>query len=72
MTYLKVKDSEELVRDTGSSAILNTDNDALRAYKAKKNRDARIEKLFAEHEEIKNDLQEIKDLIRSLVGHKSQ
>lgn len=72
MTYLKVKDSEELVRDTGSSAILNTDNDALRAYKAKKNRDARIEKLLIEHEEFKNDLQEIKDLLRSLVGHKSQ
>lgn len=72
MNYLKVKDSEELVRDTGSSAILNTDNDALQAYKAKKSRDARIEKLLVEHEEFKNDLQEIKSLLKNLVGQRSQ
>lgn len=72
MNYLKVKDSEELVRDTSSSAILNTDNDALQAYKAKKSRDARIEKLLVEHEEFKNDLQEIKSLLKNLVGQRSQ
>lgn len=70
MTYVKVKDAEELVRDTGSSAILNTDNESLRLYKAKKQREAKIEKLFAEHEELKSDLQEIKSLLRDLVGQK--
>lgn len=68
MKYLKVKEAEELVRDINSSAILNTDNDSLRAYKAKRKRDAQFDTILKEHEELKQDIEEIKYLLRSLAG----
>lgn len=68
--YLKVKDAEELVRDTNSSAILNTDNAALKAYKARKVKEALIDQLARENVEIKTELAEIKDLLRQIVGQK--
>jgi hypothetical protein len=67
--YLKVKDAEEFVRDADSSAILNTDNDSLRAYKARKKKEAHLDAIVKEHEELKRDINEIKELLRSLVGH---
>lgn len=68
--YLKVKGNEELVRDTSSSAILNTDNEALKAYKARRQREAAIDMVVKEHAEIKSDIQEIKNLLRELLGQK--
>jgi hypothetical protein len=69
MQYLKVKDAEELVRDADSSAILNTDNDSLRAYKARRKREAQLDIIVKEHEELKRDINEIKELLRLLAGH---
>lgn len=68
MQYLKVKEAEELVRDTSSSAILNTDMDALKAYKLRKTKDNKLEQIAREHEEIKRDMNEIKDLLKELLG----
>ena len=68
MKYLKVKDSEELVRDTSSSAILNTDITALQAYKEKKRRENNLTRVMEEHELMKQDLQEIKSLLKQIVG----
>lgn len=66
---MKVKDAEEFVRDADSSAILNTDNDSLRAYKARKKKEAQLDSMMREHEELKRDINEIKELLRSLAGH---
>jgi len=68
MRYLKVKDNEELVRDTGSSAILNTDNTALAQYKARKQKEAMIDRLVNDNAELKKEISEIKDLLSKLVG----
>jgi len=68
MRYVKVKDSEELVRDTSSSAILNTDNSALQAYKEKRRRETNLTRIMEEHELMKQDLQEIKSLLKQIVG----
>jgi len=65
--YLKVKEAEDLVRDTTSSAILNTDNNALKAYKARKAKDMLVEQIAKENIEIKADLAEIKDLLRQMI-----
>jgi len=70
MNYLKVKDHEDLVRDTRSSAILNTDNKALLAYKEKKRREMTLNKLIEEHEELKDNMKEIKGLLRQLIGQR--
>ena len=70
MRYLKVKGSEELVRDTSSSAILNTDNDALNAYKALRAKEAAIEQVVREHADMKSDIEEIKNLLKELLRQK--
>ena len=68
MKYVKVKEAEELVRDTDSLAILNTDNNSLKSYKMKRKRETQIDTMIIEHEELKKDINEIKNLLRSLVG----
>jgi hypothetical protein len=68
--YLKVKGSEELVRDTSSSAILNTDNEALNAYKARRAKEAAIEQVVREHADMKSDIEEIKNLLKELLRQK--
>jgi len=68
MNHVKVKDAEELVRDINSSAILNTDNNSLKSYKMKRKRETQIDTMLIEHEELKKDINEIKNLLRSLVG----
>ena len=66
--YIKVKDNQDLVRDTKSSALLNTDTLALKAYKHKKNKELQLENVFKEHEELKKDMNDIKDLLKELLG----
>ena len=70
MRYLKVKGSEELVRDTSSSAILNTDNEALNAYKARRAKEAAIDQVVREHADMKSDIEEIKNLLKELLRQK--
>jgi hypothetical protein len=65
--YLKVKGNEELVRDTGSSAILNTDNDALNAYKARKAKETAMDQIIKEYPSMKSDVAEIKNLLKQLL-----
>lgn len=67
-SYLKVKDNEGLVRDTGSSAILNTDNKSLMAYKARKQKEAMLDRIIQENAELKQEFSEIKALLVKLVG----
>lgn len=46
--------------------LINTDNSALAAYKNKKKREKRIDEMQEEMVVIKNDLQEIKELLKGL------
>jgi hypothetical protein len=66
--YLKVKDAEELVRDVSSSAILNTDNAALKAYKAKKAKEALVDQIIKENAELKTEISEIKSLLKQMIA----
>lgn len=66
--YLKVKDAVDLVRDTRSTAILNTDNAALRAYKERRRRESDLNRVMEEHASMKQDIQEIKSLLKQLIG----
>lgn len=62
--YLKVKDQPNLVRDSGSKAIINTNEDELRAYKLKRERDRKVDRL-------ENDVQEIKQMLKKLLEQNS-
>ena len=64
-TYTKVEDNADLVRDNYSKAIINTDTDAYNAYMLRK------KTKLKEKEEINNlkqEVSEIKDLLKELVN----
>jgi hypothetical protein len=65
MSYIKVRDNPNLVRDLKSGAILNIDEDMIlkaRERKRKKKQDQE------ELEKMKSDITEIKDLLSSLIN----
>lgn len=68
--YLKVKDEENLVRDPKSNAILNTDLATLKAYKQRKQRESLLDTIVEENKQIKQDLKELKELLKHLIGQK--
>ena len=76
MAYLKVKDHENLVRDTYSKAILNTDRKALEEYYSKVEF---LKKQKAEEEETKmriamleKNMEEIKNLLSDIANLRKQ
>ena len=54
-------------RDEKSNAILNVDNSSLDAYKASRSRDKQINSYIKDVEILKDDVQEIKQLLKALV-----
>lgn len=61
MKELPIEDNENLVRDKETSAVLNTNNNALQAYKKRREKEMEIEKL-------KDDVSEIKSLLKQLLN----
>jgi hypothetical protein len=70
MTKLKVEGHPNLVRDTRSQAIINTDSNAYARYMARKaktaKKDDEIRDVIRDVNELKNEMREIKDLIIGL------
>ena len=70
MTKLKVEGHPNLVRDTRSQAIINTDSDAYARYMARKQKQAQqddeVRQVIRDVNELKTELREIKDLIVGL------
>jgi hypothetical protein len=67
-SYLKVKDVQGLVRDKDSNAILNSDAIALNKYREEREQKRRIVSMLDEHETLKNDVSEIKEMLKTLLG----
>lgn len=72
MNYLKVKDKEHLLRDQNTNAIINSDYETYQAYeeayRIKYSEKKKIQNLEEEIKDIKNNIDEIKNLLRSLVN----
>lgn len=64
MSKLKIKDHDNLVRDTDSNAVINNDLTALENYRER--RKARRE-MVNDVDNLKNDVQEIKELLKQLL-----
>lgn len=47
--------------------LINKDNDALRAYKARKEKERKVSSMMEDMDNLKKDMQEIKELLRGLV-----
>ena len=70
--YLKVENEKDLVRDSHSGAIINRNVSEFEAYKKRKikmqeNQD-KVRDACREINNLKQELYEIKDLIKKLVG----
>jgi hypothetical protein len=57
---------KEFARDTASMALINTDRAAFMMYKAVRARGSAVEELSAEVQLVKNDMQEIKNMLIQL------
>lgn len=68
--YIKVQDHKNLLRQKGSKGIVNCDVDELNKYKQEREYKIKIARVVQEHDEMKNDLNEIKDMLRTLLGKK--
>tara|TARA_Y100000361_G_scaffold101505_1_gene91259 strand:- start:3 stop:227 length:225 start_codon:yes stop_codon:yes gene_type:complete len=72
MDYVKVKDHEHLIRNTKSNCIVNTNKAEYDEYmtrrKFKKSEKNKVENLERDMSTLRNEITEIKDLLRSLVN----
>jgi len=72
MRYSKVEGNKNLVRDEQTNAILNTNKTEYENYitlrNIKKSEVERMQQLESDVSNMKNDLDEIKDLLRSLAN----
>ena len=72
MFFSKVDGYSNLVRDERTNAVLNVNMDNYKSYleqrKIKEQENQRIESLENDLNSMKNDLGEIKDLLRSMIN----
>ena len=72
MDYVKVKDHDHLIRNTKSNCIINTNKAEYDEYmtrrKLKKNEKNKVENIERDISTLRNEISEIKDLLRSLVN----
>ena len=72
MDYVKVKDHDHLIRNTKSNCIINTNKAEYDEYmtrrKLKKSEKNKVENIERDISTLRNEITEIKDLLRSLVN----
>ena len=72
MDYVKVKDHDHLIRNTKSNCIINTNKAEFDLYitrrKLKKSEKNKVENIERDISTLRNEITEIKDLLRSLVN----
>lgn len=66
--YIKVQDHKNLLRQKGSKGVINCDTEELNKYKLEREYKMKIARVVKEHDEMKTDLNEIKDMLRTLLG----
>ena len=64
----KVKENPDLVRDLGNQAILNTNLDALSAYKKRKAKEFQIDQSINDINNMKQDINELKSLMERILA----
>jgi oligoendopeptidase F len=72
MKYIKVKDNSDLVRDITTNSIINTNINEYQRYLSMKmdkdNENKKMKEFENDLNNIKNDINEIKFLLRSLIN----
>jgi DNA-binding transcriptional regulator GbsR (MarR family) len=67
MNYTKVADYDYLIRDNSTNAIINTDKTQFESAKNSRGLNTNIKKIYNDVETLKNELSEIKNLLRELI-----
>lgn len=67
---IKIEDRDDLVKDENSGAILLTNLDAVKAYKARKNEINKMRMLESQVNTMGKDIQDIKSLLQQLLTGK--
>ena len=67
---VKVKEHSDLVRDMKTNAILNINNDALEAYKKRKNHLGKVNVLEERVDVLENKIDEILTLLKQTINTK--
>ena len=68
--YTKIKENTDMVLDENNGAILNTNIDAYNAFKMKNKKSNMIIEHENEIHNIKEDISEIKSLLKALISKK--
>ena len=72
MDYVKVKDHDQLMRNTQSNCIINTNKAEYEEYltrrRLKKSEKNKVENIERDISTLRNEITEIKDMLRSLVN----
>jgi seryl-tRNA synthetase len=63
MSYLKIENAPDLVKDTKSGAVLNTNTNALAAYRKQRARAQKVESLESKINKLEKDISELKALL---------
>jgi DNA-binding transcriptional regulator GbsR (MarR family) len=70
MGILQVKDRPDLVKDDVTKAVLNTDATALDAYRRRREAQREVKTMCQEIDDIKNDIADIKSLLREIINNR--
>lgn len=68
--YLKIEDTPDLVKDTRSGAILNTNVRALEAYRKKREKSDKVDKLETKIVSLEQTINELKSLVVAVLTEK--
>ena len=72
MEFIKVKDNEHLIKNTKSNFIVNTNKSEYDEYvarrKLKQSEKHKVENIERDISTLRNEITEIKDMLRSLVN----
>lgn len=68
--YLKIEDAPDLVKDTRSGAILNTNVRALEAYRKKREKFSKVDELENKVVSLEQNINELKSLIIAVLAEK--
>jgi len=71
MDYVKVVGYDNLVRDTRTGAIINTDKDVFDEAKKRKFGASSLKQIQTDVEDLKNELSDIKNLLREFIRNAS-
>ena len=68
--FFKVKEHDHLIKNANTKAILNTDSGSLNKYREEREKLIKMSRVVEDTDKLKQDVAEIKNMLRQLLGNK--